>query len=163
MTIKSTPTQTVYQEGERRFVRFTGTELPIDLMAVEEKYNAQFVGDFCIKDRNGNYTTNVAAVFWQPTPPAPHTNEYFALFIQQGSLYIADGTSAVEKPIDAIIAANGEIVYSRHRHDYRVSSDGSVTVDGGRDYMRLVGDRSLTAPRVQLVVDGPRIEIKDAE
>lgn len=161
MTNIQHPPQVRYKRDERQFVRFRSSELPIDVEQVERKYNATFVGDFCVKGRNGDYVTTTAAVFWQETPPDPSYSNYFALIIQLGDLYITSGASAVEKPIDAVVAKDGEIVYSRHRHDYRTSGDGSVTVDGGRDYVRLIGDSSINAKRVQLVFDGPNIEVKE--
>ena len=30
----------------------------------------------------------------------------------------------------------GDIIESRHRHDFRTCSCGAVSVDGGRDYLR---------------------------
>jgi hypothetical protein len=38
------------------------------------------------------------------------------------------------------VKATNEILYSRHRHDYRSSSDGKVSVDGGMDYFRVIGN-----------------------
>lgn len=37
----------------------------------------------------------------------------------------------------------GEEIESRHRHDFRSCSCGAISVDGGRAYLRRVGD--LTA------------------
>ena len=37
---------------------------------------------------------------------------------------------------ELVVAANGDVIYSRYRHDYRHSPDGSVWIDGGRDYTR---------------------------
>lgn len=34
----------------------------------------------------------------------------------------------------------GDIIESTHRHDFKVCSCGSVAVDGGLDYQRIVGD-----------------------
>lgn len=34
----------------------------------------------------------------------------------------------------------GEIIVSMHRHDFVTCSCGSVSVDGGNDYCRYVGD-----------------------
>ncbi len=72
-----------------------------------------------------------------------HSN-YFGLFmniisidpIEYGPLSITNGLSAVEEPFIAIQADNGEYVISSYLHDYRVSSDESVMIDGGRDYSR---------------------------
>lgn len=140
---------------------FRTSEIGIDVDKVEAKYNAKFVGDFCLKGRNGDYVTNTAAVFWQETPPVEGYSHYFALVFQGGTLFIANGASAFDSPIIGVVARDGEIVYSRHRHDFRTSKDGSVTVDGGRDYLKLVGEYAINAKQVKLVVKGPVIEVHD--
>lgn len=33
-----------------------------------------------------------------------------------------------------------EVIESKHRHDYKSCSCGKTAVDGGTDYMRVVGD-----------------------
>ncbi len=52
---------------------------------------------------------------------------------------ITNAITATETIITGIKAQNGEIIYSRYRHDYRESKDGSVFIDGGRDYTRHSG------------------------
>jgi len=49
---------------------------------------------------------------------------------------ISNAISAVEEPFFGILAENGDIIYSRHRHDFRESDDKTVFMDGGRDHMR---------------------------
>jgi hypothetical protein len=44
--------------------------------------------------------------------------------------------SATEKTITGVKADNGDVIYSRYRHDYRTSQDESVFIDGGRDYLK---------------------------
>ena len=34
-----------------------------------------------------------------------------------------------------------EILYNRHRHDYRTSKDGKVSIDGFIDYCRIIGNK----------------------
>lgn len=104
---------------------------------VEEKYNAKWVGQLALKDRNGQWTGDSCGdVYYQETPPVVGYSHYFALVIQDGTLYITSGAEAVEGTINAVEADDGTILYSRYRHDYRVSEDGSVFIDGGRDYVR---------------------------
>jgi len=38
------------------------------------------------------------------------------------------------------VISTGEILYSRAMHDYRESSDGKASIDGGRDYTSISGD-----------------------
>lgn len=138
---------------------FRTSDIGIDVEKVEKKYNATFVGDFCIKDRNGEYTTQTVAIFWQETPPVQGYSHYLGLLWRDDTLMITSGETAFDSPITALVASNGEIVYSRHRHDFRTSKDGSVTIDGGRDYVRIVGDYSVRAPQVRLTVVGPVIQV----
>lgn len=107
-----------------------------DIPKVEEKRNARYVGQFCLKDINGNWANHVADVFWQETPPNPEYSNYFALFVRNGTVYVTSGASAVEGELVAVQAEDGEIIYSRYRHDFRQSKDGTVWIDGGRDYTR---------------------------
>ena len=107
-----------------------------DIAKVEAKYNAKFVGQFCLKDKHGNWVNNPADVYWQATPPQPGYSNYFALIVQGGTLYITGAAIVESTIIDAVEADDGEILYSRYRHHYINSKDGSCFIDGGRDYTR---------------------------
>jgi hypothetical protein len=71
---------------------------------------------------------------------------------------ITNAMSAFEHPILGAVADDGEIVVSGYRHDYRRSKDGTVFIDGGRDYTKYgrnsvdpdVGD--IRTPLVQVKV-----------
>lgn len=122
---------------------------PINIPAVEEKYGARFVGDFCIKTKGGGWSEEPVAIFYQPNPNFELGHKhYFGLFVQHGNIYITDGTSAFSEPIVGIVTPSGEVLYSRYRHDYRESE--GVMIDGGRDYVR----RSGTGHLVHVVVNG---------
>jgi hypothetical protein len=104
--------------------------------AVEKKYNAKFVGQFCLRTRGGGWHgDDCADVYYQETPPVAGYSNYFGLIVQNGTTYITSGASGVEGIINCVQADDGEIIYSRFRHDYRVSTDKSVFIDGGRDYV----------------------------
>lgn len=127
-----------------------------DIAKVEELYKAKFVGQFPLKARGGGWIEEPADVYWQANPAEGHKN-YFGLIVQNGSLLITDGTSAVEGEITGVVADDGEVVYSRFRHDYRVSTDKSVFIDGGRDYFRCGSvDKLITLK----VIDGEFYEIE---
>ena len=136
--------------------RNKGTQLRIKVDVVEQKYNAKYVGDFCIKTKHG-WSESPVAIFWQETPPVEGYSHYFGLFSQNGSLMITDGSSAFSEPISGIVADNGEVIYSRYRHDFHYSTDNSVAVDGGRDYMRCLGN--IHNPHVHIIPDGPNLKI----
>lgn len=56
--------------------------------------------------------------------------------------------SAVENDIAGIVAKNGDVIYSRYRHDYRMSPDNSVMIDGGRDYTKNNGGGPIVTLRI---------------
>ncbi len=126
---------------------------------VENKYNAKFVGQFCLKTKDGQWANSPADVYWQATPPVEGYSNYFALIIQHGSVYITSGASAVEPLISAAVATDGEIIYSRYRHDYRTSADKSVFIDGGRDYTKGGAGKYTTLK----VVDGEWYELEQED
>ena len=93
------------------------------------------------------------AVFWNEDPaniPAGGS-AWFGLYYRPEypdpeapmTLVIVNAISATQHPIIGVVADNGDIIYSRYRHDYRGSPDGSVWVDGGRDYLRYGGGRTV--------------------
>jgi hypothetical protein len=49
---------------------------------------------------------------------------------------ITNAISAFEHPMLGVVADDGEVIVSGYRHDYRRSKDGTVFIDGGRDYTR---------------------------
>ena len=108
----------------------------VKIHEVEAKYNAKYVGQMALRTKGGGWSEDVPGeVFYQKDPPNGYSN-YMALIIQRGELYITSGQSAVEGLINGVVADDGEIIYSRARHDMRYSQDKSVWIDGGRDYMR---------------------------
>lgn len=124
---------------------------------IEEIRNAKFVCEVAVKLRNGGWSDNPSAIFWQETPPDPTYSNYFGLFCSGDKIFITSGQSAVENDLTGIVAANGDIVYSAYRHDFRYSPDNSVWIDGGRDYIRHggapYGMKTLKFVKDQLVVD----------
>jgi len=129
-----------------------------DIKKVEQIRNAKYVGDFCIKGSNSNWSDMPVAVFYQATPPEGY-GHYFGLFTRAGSVLICDASSTVGIPIMGVQAQNGEIIYSRYRHDYRVSQDGTVTIDGGRDYMKVSGGVDMVVLTIEdgevVIVENP--------
>ena len=118
-----------------------------DLEKIEAHYEAKFVCESCVKARNGGWVNQSVSIFYQPDPAkVPEGgSQWFGLFFRPANrliedspmqLCIANAISAVENDIVGIVADNGDVIYSRHRHDYRWSPDGSVMIDGGRDYTR---------------------------
>lgn len=130
----------------------------LNLKKVEETRNAKYVGDFCIKGVGGTWSDIPVAVFYQETPPEGY-GHYFGLFVRDGGVMICDASSTVGVPIMGIQAPSGEIIYSRFRHDYRVSQDGTVTIDGGRDYTKTNGGVEMVVLTIEngevVIVENP--------
>ncbi len=137
---------------------------------IEKMKNAKYVCETCIKTRNGWQGDEAVAIFWNKDPASipPGGSAWFGLFYKNDPfsetpgirpLMITNAISAVEEPIVGIIAENDDVIYSRFRHDYRRSPDGSVMIDGGRDYTR-----TSTCPRGMVtlkIVEGDLVVIRD--
>lgn len=132
---------------------------PFSITKVEEKYDAEFVGMFCVKTYGDNWSETPLSIFYQKKPPVEGYSNYFGLFVNSnGSAVITSGQSAIDPIIWGAVAHDGEIIYSSHRHDYRISKDGTAMIDGGRDYVK--SSQSELIP--MKIVDGKffRIEFK---
>lgn len=117
-------------------VKFNETQTGLNIEACEKHYSAKFLGDFCIKNKDGNWANEPVAVFYQSKPPNPEYSNFLGLFQRNGLVYITDAQSAFDEPISVIKSNDGEIIYSSYRHDFKRSKDGSVFIDGGRDYTK---------------------------
>lgn len=114
-----------------------------NIKTIEEKYGAKYIGYFCTRKSNGAWNDLPVDVFYQPNPDVSKGHShYFGMFRQIGNVYITDAISITENPMLGVIANDGEVVVSRYRHDYRRSNDGSVFIDGGRDYTKYGWDDS---------------------
>jgi len=107
-----------------------------NIEAVEEKYSATYMGMWCLRTISEQWAEVPSYIFYTPNPDTSlgHTN-YFGLFTRAGTTYITKGDSAFTDLI-GVVSDEGEVVISRYRHDYHISNDASVFIDGGRDYTR---------------------------
>lgn len=98
---------------------------------------SKFILDSCVKGAWG-WTDYPAAIFYQPNPPRgrPECTNYFGIVIKGSQMFICQAIDITTVRIDAVVADDGDVIWSRYRHDYRESNDGSVWIDGGRDYTR---------------------------
>lgn len=139
---------------------------------IEERKDAVFVCDTCLWSSRGGWKNRPVAVFWNKDPAniPEGGSAWFGLFyasgpMESGNLYITNAISAVQTPdgkpvtIIGVIAVNGDVIYSRYRHDYRHSPDQTAMVDGGRDYLRTgpvgLGTVELQIKKGELCVVGP--------
>ncbi len=113
---------------------------------IEREKNAKYVCETCLRNTSGGWSLTPVAVFWNRDPAniPEGGSPWFGLYYRPEyphpeapmTLFIVNAISATQHPIIGAVAANGDIVYSHHRHDMRYSPDESVWIDGGRDYVR---------------------------
>ena len=121
-----------------------------DQIAVIEQMRAStYVADLCVGTRYG-WSEQPVAVFWQPEPPNGYAN-HFGIFRREGRLFITGAGCTVEGTWFGVQGRSGEVIFSRYRHDYRTTADGTAWCDGGRDYFRGDGGEA-----VELRLEGPR-------
>jgi hypothetical protein len=121
----------------------------LNIGAIEKNYGVAYIGDFAIKDGKGNWTEAPMAVFYQASPDLAkgHSN-YMGVFVRGGGVFFCNAGIVGEIAWNGVISADGEILISTYRHDFRQSADGTAMVDGGQDYCRYSGER------VQVCIDG---------
>lgn len=141
---------------------------PEGIAKIEAMKKAVYVCETCLQDVNHNWVNNPVAVFYNldPANVPEGGSRWFGMFwrvttglrAEDGhQLFITNAISAVANPIIGVQAENGDIIYSRYRWDYRTSPDGSVWIDGGRDYTRWGGSGKLVMLGIReggLVVTG---------
>lgn len=141
-------------------INYGTTEVGINIDAVEKHYGVKYIGDFCLKNRDGGWCEFPTAIFYQANPNIElgHSN-YLGVFVRQNdnAIMLTNGASAFDDPITGVVANDGEIIYSRYRHDFRTSTDGTAFVDGGRDYVR----RNIVSKTVTLVIDKDKLVVQD--
>lgn len=98
-------------------------------------------------------------IFYRETPHPEFGNRYFGLYpnpFAQGLLIC--NADAVEDYRFGMVEHNEEWFYSTHRHDYRPVGVNEGAIDGGRAYVRTVGDVVAHTFKVK---DGKFIEVDD--
>lgn len=137
--------------------------VPVNISVVEKKKNAKFICETCIRTSNGNWSDEPVQLYWQENPPIEGYSNYFAIFVRRNlmsgdpQVFITSGESAVKEPISAI-RHNGQIGFSRCRHDYRWVGGQEVAIDGGRDYTRIIG---TPQEYLTLEIKGPHLVVKE--
>lgn len=106
---------------------------------IEQHYEATYVGQFCVPQKNGEWTDFAVAVFYQKNPKPGHSH-YFGIHKNaDGKAVIFNATDAVSGTFYGQVALSGEVIYSAFSHDYCESEDKSVVIDGGRVYTKING------------------------
>lgn len=127
---------------------------------------ARYCGLFAVQGKSGAWSETPVDVFYAPNRAEGSLNpEYFGLFIHRcleeqvaranaffarlendppinvkaiPRLVICDASSVAQHEWSGATARNGDIVISRWRHDFRPSRDGTITVNGGADYRKVL-------------------------
>jgi hypothetical protein len=80
----------------------------------------------------------IADIFYRETPHPKFGNRYFCLFFRGDDLYVANADSIENLNFGMVENDDGDLEYSRSRHDYKSFKNGNM-IDGGRDYIRSNG------------------------
>lgn len=113
----------------------------LDIKKIEEKFNAKYVCETCIKYANG-WRDEPSLIFYSEEAH-PQGSNWFAVSRQGDQYVISNAKESIDVPMVGVVADNGDVIYSRYRHDMRSSPDGSVWIDGGRDYTRCAGRKNM--------------------
>jgi hypothetical protein len=120
---------------------------------IEKEYRAEYVID---TSTPGGMP---CSVFCTEEAHPVSNSRYFALYWGPNEAFITNGAFVENQTYQCVMADDGEIIHSRHRHDYRTSKDGSVWIDGGREYTRsgwYSGEKWITVQ----VRDGKIVEVQ---
>lgn len=82
-------------------------------------------------------------IFYRETAHPEFGNRYFGLYrnpYSENVEIMITNADKIEDMIFDMVEVDGTLHYSQHRHDFR--SVGDVAIDGGRSYMKRVGNLS---------------------
>lgn len=142
---------------------------------IEAHYEARYVCETCLRLANNAWGNFPVAIFYQAdeSKVPEGGSQYFGLFWKcdqpladkpKYELRITNAIGVLDQDITGIVAENGDVIYSRYRHDFRGSDDKSVYIDGGRDYTRSGWNPDYSPRYVKLkVMDGELKIIEDIE
>jgi len=109
--------------------------------------------------------TQAMDIFYRETPHPEFGNKYFGLYKATGygaaiepAIMITNADKIEDAEFGMLEGPNGW-EYSQHRHDFRYV--GACAIDGGRAYIRRVGDLSVPV-KVMAIVDGKFVEKENA-
>lgn len=128
------------------------------IRTIEKSRNCRYVTEWYTLDSKGKIIDQPTMIFWNDEPH-PQGSNWMGLFrdYHDGAWYVNDGITASRLPIQCMVSNDKQLVFSKTRHDFRTSRDGSVSVDGGRDYTRVVG--AIRNERVWLIPQNGELKI----
>ena len=132
---------------------------PEGIRKIEESRSCRYVCEWNIFTDRGSASPAPRMIFWNDVAH-PRGSNWMSLWNDGGSYYVGDGITASRLPIQAYVSDDGQAVFSKYRHDFRSSRDGTITVDGGREYTKLMG-KFRTCRRVWLLPQAGNVTIID--
>jgi len=109
------------------------------ISTIEKSYSAKYICDTCIKGHSG-WVNQPSALFYTDAITHQDHSNWFAMTVVDGRLMISNGKSCVDPSNRLIgIKTSSGILYSTHRHDYKYHEADDVAIDGGRDYVKIIG------------------------
>lgn len=122
---------------------------------IEALKQAVYVCDTQLEQSNG-FTNIPISIFYGNEVHPVSNSKYFGLYYNENNkLVITNGSSADNQKINAVVSDNGEVIFSRFRHDFRTSEDSSISIDGGRDYVKISGNNNNL---IELVIKDGKLE-----
>ena len=90
--------------------------------------------------------TFAADIFYRETPHPEFGNHYFGVYSNQyaggAMIMIANADKIEDLEFGMVKDSDGNLHYSSHRHDYKVTDAGNM-IDGGRAYIKRSGDVTI--------------------
>ena len=141
----------------------------LDIEKVRELYSEKDgvpVKYVCTSATNA-YGTFACDVFYRETPHPDFGNRYFGLFTRNIDetaspvIMITNADTIEDLSFDMVLSEqDNKYHYSKHRHDFKPIPGTGVNIDGGRSYLRLVGDANVNVVSMK-VKNGEFIEVKE--
>jgi hypothetical protein len=126
------------------------------IQRIERMYNCRYVTEWNLLDIKGNPQSYPYLVFWNDQSH-PEGSNWMGMYKHQNDYYVCDAITASQHPIECMVSNDKQVLFSKYRHDFRTSKDSSVTVDGGREYTRVLG--AVRNESVWLVPRDGKLEI----
>jgi hypothetical protein len=118
---------------------------------IEERYNAKYMGYWCTKHGESWKETPVDVFYVEnPDRSKGHSN-YFGMFRKGENVFITNAESCFADGMTGVLSPDGEVGISRYRH--HMQAVGAGAIDGGRDYIKVIGE-AVWYPTIRVTVEG---------
>ena len=117
-----------------------------EIADIESNYDVTYMLDTQVIGSDGRLKELAAAFFYQKNPDKDANHSHYlgvAHGDEAGQIILFDGKPTIDSlsinPINGAFNGNGDFIYSVTRHDF-VTVDDSLMLDGGREYLRIIGN-----------------------